>query len=219
MRDLARSRMDDEAKITDLKKEQAELEAAQVNGGTALERIEAQKKILDLTKEIESTQDGINKKKDAEKDKADKIAADKENDAIEAEAALATKQKEQDRAAMTPEARIAAMKADQKAMMDAAKVEQDREKSAKMKLAALEVGDDISAEEKKLADEKDKTTKPQGPNVVSSSLAAVGGGGGVFVSQGIDPALAEARNQTSVLRQIAMNTNPQRTTATSKNPF
>lgn len=39
------------------------------------------------------------------------------------------------------------------------------------------------------------------PSVISSSLASVGGGGGAYV--GTDPALTEARRQTSLLQQIA----------------
>jgi len=216
MTELARSRMDDEQKIADLKKEQWELSLV-AGGGTELERIEAAKTILGITKEIESIENGISKKKQDEATKSAKIAKDKEDATDDAEMTLERKQIENERAKMTPQQRIAVMKSDQKALMDASKKEQDAEKSAKMKLEALNIGDDIKSEEDKLAGEK---KKPQNPNVVSSSLAAIGGGGGVFISQGIDPALAEARNQTSVLRQIAQNTSPRSVASlSSKSPF
>jgi len=216
MTELARSRMNDEQKIADLKKEQWELSLV-AGGGTELERIEAAKTILGITKEIESIEIGIIKKKQDEVTKAAKAAKDKEDATDDAEMALERKQTEVARSKMTPQQRIAVMKSDQKQLMDAAKKEKDAERSAKLKLEALNIGDDIKAEEDKLAGEK---KKPQNPNVVSSSLAAIGGGGGVFISQGIDPALAEARNQTTVLRQIAQNTSPRSVASlSSKSPF
>ena len=205
MKELARSRMSDEEKITDLEKEKAALAAkAQDATKTEEERLKAAKDMLDVQQQIEAIQQRIKKTKD---DEAKTIA--------DLEAKAAGMEDQQKLAAMDPAARAEELKKRQKALFDeaaAAEKDADRKRAAEKRIEALSLADDITraqkeAEAKEKEKDKDKLPKDtQRPGVVSSSLAAIGGGGGVYVAQGLDPALQEARNQTNLLRQIATNT-------------
>lgn len=204
MKDLARSRMSDEEKITDLEKEKAAL-AAKAQDATASEeaRLKAAKDMLDVQQQIEAIQSRIQKTKD---DEAKTIT--------DLEAKAAGMEDQQKLAAMDPAARAEELKKRQKALFDeaaAAEKDADRKRAAEKRIEALSLADDITraqkeAEAKEKDKEKDKLPKDQRPGIVSSSLGAIGGGGGVYIAQGLDPALQEARNQTSLLRMIATNT-------------
>jgi len=159
---LARSRMDDEQKITDLKREQAELAAAaQDKSKSDAERLGAAREVLQVQQEIEAIQKRIN---DAAA-KADEEAEKAMQEFYDGEAA-----------------------AEEEADADAA--------------AAI---DEFYDEEAKAAEESGALDKMR-PSVVSSSLAAIGGGGGSYFSSGQNPALVEAKKQTSLLERIASNT-------------
>jgi hypothetical protein len=194
---LLRSRMDAEQKITDLKREQAEYSAmANDSSKTEEERANAAKKAIQIQQEIESGQADIEKKKKDKAEKDAKEAETKAKDAAKAEADLAEEERAQKLEKMKPEDRIKELKKQQKELYDAAAKETDPQKKAEKKLEALKLNDAIDAAMKE-GDKKGNTK----PSVISSSLASVGGGGGAYV--GTDPALTEARRQTSLLQQIA----------------
>lgn len=218
MLELARSRMTEEQKIADLKREQAEQSAISGDHSkTALERLEATKRVLEIQQQIESGQAAIEKKKQEEQSKAADKAQKSAEDAAKAEAAVAAEEGKQALAKMDPGSRIAELKKQQAALFAEADKQTksgDREAAAKAKLEALQMNSQIDAAQKEL-DDKKTTGKP---SVVSSSLAAIGGGGGVFISGG-DPVLQENRRQTSLLQQIVRNTSLGREATTLGNPF
>lgn len=206
---LARSRMSDEQKITDMQKEQEALRATVQNGSLPEEqRLEAAKKLLEVQRAIEELQTRAAKTAADEKEKRVQKAQKAAEEAAKAENALAEEKKRQELAAMDPKARLAALKKDQKALEDeaaAAAGKGDRTTAAQKSLEALKLNEDIAAAQKAL-ESPAKAADASKPGIVSSSLAAIGGGGGVYAAQGINPALQEARSQTNLLRQIAQNT-------------
>jgi len=197
---LARSRMDAEQKITDLKREQAmHAAAAKDKSKSEAERANSAIKVLQLQQEIESGQADIAKAKKKEQDDAAKSAEKQAKDAAKAESDLAEEERAQKLEKMSPDARIKELKKQQKELNDAAAQETDPKAKAEKKLEALKLNDAIDAAMK----EKDGGTKSK-PSVISSSLGSVGGGGGAYV--GADPALTESRRQTSLLQQLVRNT-------------
>lgn len=223
MKELARSRMTDEQKITDLKKEQADLAAAaqdKTNGDK--ERLEAAKKVLEIQQEIEKLQKGIAEKKAEEEAKEAEKNKRKEEAAARAEQALAEEENKQKLEALDPKARIEKLKKQQGELYaEAAKLQEqgDREGAAKKRLDALKLNDELKAAQKEI-DDKAKADKDaiKGPSVVSSSLGSIGGGGGVYVTSGGDPAVQELRRQTNLLERIAANTGSQGGSS-PQNPF
>jgi chemotaxis protein histidine kinase CheA len=220
MQDLARSRMSDEEKITDLKREQAEQAAkAQDANASEKDRLKSAEEVVRVQKEIEAIQQRIQKSKD---DEAKAIS--------DLEGQVAAKQDEQKLDAMTPAARAEELKKRQKTLFDEATKAQadgDRKVAAEKRIAALDLADDIKKAEKEIADEKEKAEREKKekkdktqdrPGVVSSSLASIGGGGGVYVASG-DPMLTESRRQTDLLSQIARNTGSGTGTQPSASPF
>jgi len=215
MVNLARSRMDAEQKITDLKREQAmHAAAAQDKSKSDAERANSAIKVLQLQQEIESGQADIAKAKKKEQDDAAKDAEKKAKDTAKAQSDLADEERAQKLEKMGPEERIKELKKQQKELNDAANKETDPKSKAEKKLEALKLNDAIDAAMK----EAEGSNKSK-PSVISSSLASVGGGGGAYV--GTDPALTESRRQTSLLQQIARNTGGQSgsTLANTRNPF
>jgi len=200
MLNLARSRMDAEQKITDLKREQAmHATASQDKSKSEVERANSAIKVLQLQQEIESGQADIAKAKKKEQDDAAKDAEKKAKDTAKAESDLAEEERAQKLEKMKPEDRIKELKKQQKELNDAAAQETDPKAKAEKKLEALKLNDAIDAAMK----EKDGGAKSK-PSVISSSLGSVGGGGGAYV--GADPALTESRRQTSLLQQLVRNT-------------
>lgn len=198
--DLARSRMNAEEKIASLKKEQVQYDAeARDKSKSVSEQRSAALKVLQLQKDIESGLADIEKEKKKKEDEAAKAAEKKAKDTAKAEADLAEEERTQKLEKMKPEDRIKELKKQQKELYDAAAKETDPQKKAEKKLEALKLNDAIDA----AAKEMDKSGKSK-PSVISSSLASVGGGGGAYV--GTDPALTEARRQTSLLQQLVRNT-------------
>jgi hypothetical protein len=196
MLNLARSRMDAEQKITDLKREQAvHAAAAQDKSKSDAERANSAIKVLQIQQEIESGQADIAKTKKKEQDDLAKDADRKAKDAAKAEADLAEEERAQKLEKMKPEDRIKELKKQQKELNDAAAKETDPKTKAEKKLEALKLNDAIDAAMK----EKDGGAKSK-PSVISSSLASVGGGGGAYV--GTDPALTEARRTNNILASI-----------------
>ncbi len=205
MQQLARSRMTDEQKIADLEKEKAAAAAkAKDAKGSEEDRLKAAKMELEIQQQIEALQKKVKQDKEAEAKTIDDL-----------EKKAASMEDEQKLAGMDPAARAEELKKRQKALFDeaaAAEKDKDRKRAAEKRIEAMGLADDIARAQKEAEDkakEKDKDKLPKDskqPGVVSSSLAAIGGGGGVYVAQGLDPALQEARNQTNLLRQIAANT-------------
>ena len=206
MLDLARSRMTEEQKITDLKREQAAQTAiANDKAKDTTTRLEATKKVLELQQQIETGEKSIAKTKQDEADKLTKKAADDAEKIATAEGAVADEQNQQALAKMDPNARIAELKKQQKALFDQS--DQlgkggDREAAAKAKLEALKMNSEIDSAQKEL-DGKTKTGNK--PSIISSALGSIGGGGGAYMASG-DPLLQENRRQTNLLNQIARNT-------------
>lgn len=221
LQELARSRMSDEQKITDLKNEQAQHVAKAQDGALAeKDRLAAAEEIVRTQKEIEAIQQRIQKSKD---DEAKNIA--------DLEGKVAAKEDQQKLDGMTPAARAEELKKRQKALFDEASKAQedgDRKAAAQKRLEALNLADDIKKTEKEMADEKERLAKEKNPldpsakgnnsSVVSSSLGAIGGGGGVYIGGG-DPMLTESRRQTDLLSQIARNTGGGAGAPPSANPF
>lgn len=194
---LARSRMDAEQKIASYRQEQAKYaaDAKDPNKSVSEQRVAALK-VLQIQKDINSQQDNIDKEKKKKADDDVKDADKKAKDTAKAEADLAAEERAQKLEKMSPADRIKELKKQQKELYDAAAKETDPQKKAEKKLEALKLNDAIDAAMKE-GDKKGNTK----PSVISSSLASVGGGGGAYV--GTDPALTEARRQTSLLQQIA----------------
>lgn len=221
MKELARSRMNDEEKITDLKKEQADAAAKAADASASTkDQLKAAEEVVRIQKEIEGIQQRIQKSKD---DEAKTIA--------DLEGKVAEKQDQQKLDAMTPAARAEELKKRQKALFDeAAKAQEDgdRKAAAQKRLDALSLADDIKKAEKEMADEKDRIAKEKekesglspnkNPSIVASSLASIGGGGGVYIGGG-DPLLTENRRQTGLLQQIARNTSSGSGVPSAPNPF
>lgn len=217
---LARSRMSDAEKLVDLEREKAAL-AAKAQDATQSEeaRLKAAQEVLRVQQEIEATQQRMQKADDAAFEKS----IEDEKKTLDLEERAAKMQDEQQLAAMDPAARAEELKKRQKALYDeaaAAEKDNDRRTAAQKRLEAMALADDIAKAQKEAAD-KAAPEKRKAPSVVSSSLASIGGGGGVYVGVGIDPALQEARNQTNLLRQIAQNTRQTSGTAQalSSSPF
>lgn len=214
---LARSRMDTEQKITDLKREQAELaRRAQDTTQTKEDQYDAARRMLEVVQEVESLQKDVAKKKQEEDEKAAKKKEDADKAAAKSEEDLADEANKQLLSKMDPKDRIALLKKQQKELNESAANDPDRKSAAEKKLEALKLNDAIDAAQKEMDGKKEKTAKP---SVISSSLASVGGGGGAYV--GTDPALTESRRQTSLLQQLVRNTGGQTGTmpATHRNPF
>lgn len=201
---LARSRMTEEQKIADYRREQAEWAAkAQNKSLSDADRAEAARKVLELQQQIEAGEKSIAEKKQQEEDKAAEKAKKQAEDIAKAESNVAEEEERQRLAKMDPKARIEELKRQQKELQEAAKNDPDAKSAAEKRLEALKLNDDIAAAQKELeGSSKDRAR----PSVVSSSLAAIGGGGGAYVTTGLDPALMESRRQTSLLQQIARNT-------------
>ena len=203
---LARSRMTEEQKITDLKREQAEHAArAQDKTQSDADRAAAATEVLRIQQEIEAAEKRIAATKDAEAKKAADKKKSENEAAVQAETRLAEEQRKQRLDKMDPKSRIEELKREQKALNESAANDPDRKSAAEKKLKALELNREIDSAQKAL-EEKSPTLKARNPSVISSSLGAIGGGGGVFVNAGTDPLLMENRRQTSLLQQIARNT-------------
>lgn len=204
MLSLARSRMDAEQKITDLKREQAEHEAKSMGPTKDLEtQRDEYRKVIELQQEIEAGEKDIAKKKADEEEKAAQKKRDADKAAMQAEESLSAEASKQLLEKMDPKKRIELLKKQQKDLNESASTDPDRKSSAEKKLEALKLNEVIDSAEKELG-EKKKTTNSS-PSVISSSLASIGGGGGAYI--GTDPALAESRKQTSLLQQIARGLN------------
>lgn len=212
---LARSRMTEEQKIADYRREQAEQAAlAKDHGKSDTERATAAKRVLEIQQQIEEGEKRIAEKKQQEAGKAAEKAKKEAEDIAKAEGAVAEERNAQMLKKLDPKARIAELKKQQKALNEAAASDPDKKAAAEKKLEALKLNSEIDAAQKELDADKPKAANP---SVVSSSLAAIGGGGGVYVTGG-DPLLSENRRQTSLLQQIARNTSGPGGQAAS-NPF
>lgn len=220
MLDLARSRMTQEQKIADYKREQAEQAAiAQDKSKTDTDRANAARRVLEIQQQIEQQEADVAKKKQAEQDKAAEKAKKNAEDIAKAEGSVAEEENRQRMEKLTPKARLDELKKQQKALFaEAEKLKgSDPKAAAEKKLEALKKQQEIDAAQKELETGAEKPGGKNKPSIVSSSLAAIGGGGGVFVSSG-DPLLTENRRQTSLLQQIARNTSGG-AAAPQTNPF
>jgi hypothetical protein len=182
---------------------------------SALELVQLEKEYLDIDAKLadaKSNRDAIN-----EKAKADQESLRME---IEEETRAAIKRvaEEEDRralAAMDPAERAEELQKRQSAMFQKSEGLAefgDIKGAAEARIEALYLGDAIA---KALADAmpdaiEEANEETARSSVVSSSLAAVGGGGGSFVA-GMAPELIELKNQTRLLEQIANNSNIQTT--------
>jgi hypothetical protein len=182
---------------------------------SALELVQLEKEYLDIDAKLadaKSNRDSIN-----EKAKADQESLRLE---IEEETRAAIKRvaEEEDRralAAMDPAERAEELQKRQAAMFQKSEGLAefgDIKGAAEARIEALYLGDAIA---KALADAmpeaiEEANEETARSSVVSSSLAAVGGGGGSFVAW-MDPQLIELKNQTRLLEQIANNSNIQTT--------
>lgn len=225
MLDLARSRMTEEQKITDYRREQAQFAAiAQDKTKSDADRATAAKRVLEIQQQIEAGEKAIAEKKQQEADKAADKAKKQAEDIAKAETSVAEEEERQRLAKMDPKARIAELKKQQKELQEAARNDPDRKSAAEKKLEALKLNDQIDAAQKELDSTKEKKEldstkeKTARPSVVSSSLAAIGGGGGAYVTNG-DPLLNENRRQTTLLQQIAQNTRSSPSAMAAANPF
>ncbi len=216
---LTRSRLDDEEKITALKAEQAALmEKAEDPKAKIEERLEAERESLKIQQEIEALQKSMADKAEQEAKKEADERKKKAEDADKAEKAVKEEERQQKLEAMTPEDRIKELKRQQAeafASSDKKKQEEDRQGSAEDRLKGLQLNDDIARAQKEIDDAKKKDP----PSIASSSMAAIGGGGGVFVT-GTDPALNEARRQTTLLELLVrQGTGLQGPSGKYANPF
>jgi len=219
-------RMDTEGQILKLQEAQIEaMERMEDLNLTALERAEAAKETLDLQEKIEAAEKRAAQEAEASAAEVAKLEEDqaKAQQAIaDAEAKVAAEEDRQSLEAMTPADRAAELQKRQAALFaqsQAAQDDGDALGAAESRLAALQMSDAIAAalaEAMPPAIEEANEATNRG-SVVSSSLGAIGGGGGSFVS-GMDPQLTELKNQTRLLERIA-NSTTQTATQTGRELF
>jgi len=208
----ALERMSSEEKILALQEKQLyTMQAMEDVTLGADERAKAAKETLDIQAQIEAAQKEM--MADEQRMMDEKIKA--EEAVAKAQARVAQEEDRQSLAAMSPADLAKELQSRQADLFarskEAANMGGDLE-AAELKLEGLQLADAIA---KALADampeaieEANETTARS--SVVSSSLAAVGGGGGSFVA-GMAPELIELKNQTRLLEQIANNSNIQTT--------
>jgi uncharacterized membrane protein len=212
----ALDRMETEAKILKLQEDQAEaMRQMEDMDLSALERAEAAKKALDLQEKIEDAEKKADQEADAAAAEEAKLKAEEaraQQAVADAEAKVAAEEDRQSLAAMTPAERAAELQKRQAALFaqsKAAEEDGDALGAAESRLAALQMADAIAAALAEsmpdAIEEANEEAERGNSSVVSSSLAAIGGGGGSFVS-GVDPQLTELKNQTRLLERIANST-------------
>jgi hypothetical protein len=212
----ALDRMETEAKILKLQEDQAEaMRQMEDMDLSALERAEAAKKALELQEKIEDAEKKAAQEADAAAAEEAKLKAEEaraQQAIADAEAKVAAEEDRQSLAAMTPAERAAELQKRQAALFaqsKAAEEDGDALGAAESRLAALQMADAIAAALAEsmpdAIEEANEEAERGNSSVVSSSLAAIGGGGGSFVS-GVDPQLTELKNQTRLLERIANST-------------
>jgi hypothetical protein len=179
-----------------------------LNKLSATDLVKLEKEYLELDEKIKAAKekrDSIN-----EKNKADVESAKKEiRDAI---AKVTEEEERQAFEKLSSKEKVDALEQKQAALFDKSDVLGefgDIKGAAEARLDALKMNDEIDAAKQAVKDEEedeeeDEDEKMAMPAQVSSSLGAVGGGGGTFV--GFDLELAEAKAQTRLLEKIAANT-------------
>jgi hypothetical protein len=214
--DRALDRMDTEGQILKLQEAQIEaMERMENLNLTALERAEAAKESLDLQEKIEAAEKRAAQEAEAsaaEIAKLEQDQAEAQQAIADAEAKVAAEEDRQSLAAMSPADRAAELQKRQAALFAQSQASQDDGDAlgaAESRLAALQMSDAIAAALAEsmpdAIEEANEEAERGNSSVVSSSLAAIGGGGGSFVS-GVDPQLTELKNQTRLLERIANST-------------
>lgn len=145
---LARSRMDAEQKIADLKREQAEYAAKTKDPYT--EDLESAKKVLEIQQQIEAGEADLAKKKAAENENAARKKKAEDEAVAKSEESLADEQNRQRLDKMDPAARIAELKKQQQALNDDADKDPDKKSAADKKLEALRMNSEIDAAQKEM---------------------------------------------------------------------
>jgi hypothetical protein len=224
--DRALDRMDTEGQILKLQEAQIEaMERMEDLNLTALERAEAAKETLDLQEKIEAAEKRAAQEAEASAAEIAKLEQDqaKAQQAIaDAEAKVAAEEDRQSLEAMTPADRAAELQKRQAALFaqsQAAQDDGDALGAAESRLAALQMSDAIAAALAEAMPDaiEEANEEASRSSIVSSSLGAIGGGGGSFVS-GVDPQLTELKNQTRLLERIA-NSTTQTATQTGRELF
>jgi chromosome segregation ATPase len=179
-----------------------------LNKLSATDLVKLEKEYLELDEKIAAAKekrDSINAK-----NKADADAVQKEID--NAVSRLMEEEDKRALASMSPEDRAEELQKRQAALFDKSDVLGefgDIKGAAESRLAALQMADAIAAALAEsmpdAIEEANEEAERGNSSVVSSSLAAIGGGGGSFVS-GVDPQLTELKNQTRLLERIANST-------------
>jgi hypothetical protein len=182
---------------------------------SALELVQLEKEYLDIDAKLadaKSNRDAINEKAKADQES---LRLKIEEETREAIKRVADEEDRRALAAMDPAERAEELQKRQAALFEKSEVLAefgDIKGAAEARIEALYLGDAIEealaeAMPEAIKEANDETARS---SVVSSSLAAVGGGGGSFVA-GMDPQLIELKNQTRLLEQIANNSNIQNT--------
>jgi len=212
----ALDRMETEAKILKLQEDQAEaMRQMEDMDLSALERAEAAKKALELQEKIEDAEKKAAQEADAAAAEEAKLKAEEaraQQAVADAEAKVAAEEDRQAFEKLTPQEKLESLQGKQAELFkksEQARDEGDPLAAAEARLDALKMNDEIDAAKQAVKDEEedeeeDEDEKMAMPAQVSSSLGAVGGGGGTFV--GFDLELAEAKAQTRLLEKIAANT-------------
>ena len=137
---IARSRMDAEQKIADLKREQAQFAAtAQDKTKSDAERLDAAKKVLEIQQQIETGEADAAKKKKQLEEEQNKQRLDK----------------------MDPAARLEELKKQQQELNDAADQAPDKQASIDKKMEALRMNSDIEAAQKEVELKQQEGAKAQ----------------------------------------------------------
>jgi hypothetical protein len=214
--DRALDRMDTEGQILKLQEAQIEaMERMEDLSLSALDRANAAKESLDLQEKIEAAEKRAAQEAEesaAEIARLEQEQAKAQQAVADAEAKVAAEEDRQAFEKLTPQEKLESLQGKQAELFkksEQARDEGDPLAAAEARLDALKMNDEIDAAKQAVKDEEedeeeDEDEKMAMPAQVSSSLGAVGGGGGTFV--GFDLELAEAKAQTRLLEKIAANT-------------
>jgi DNA repair exonuclease SbcCD ATPase subunit len=212
----ALERMDLEGQILALQEKQLDAMERMENINLSVDdRAKAAKEALDLQEKIEAAEKRAAQEAEesaAEIARLEQEQAKAQQAIAEAEAKVAAEEDRQAFEKLTPQEKLESLQGKQAELFkksEQARDEGDPLAAAEARLDALKMNDEIDAAKQAVKDEEedeeeDEDEKMAMPAQVSSSLGAVGGGGGTFV--GFDLELAEAKAQTRLLEKIAANT-------------
>jgi hypothetical protein len=209
-RRITMERLSGEERISALEqqKQQAQDDYDNAAADQQAARYEAATRIFEIEEKIGKEQAEIAKAEAKAAEDIAKAKKDKADAVAKSAAALKTEEDRQALQAMSPAAQAAELRKRQAALYAESKraaESGDSVRANEMRLDGLRMNDDISRADKAALPDLSGTgamsRDAARPSIVASSLASIGGGGGVFIS-GADPQVSELRTHTSLLQQL-----------------